>query len=409
MGYNELFKEAKMKFYHGKSSDIFNMTYIKEFDFVSKSHYYLPGNSKYHCIKHNLDFESDFDYRNNTGNFGNLIDISDIDIPENKFFKYKIYFPKESIKSNKVIILFHGFNEKDWDKYLIWAESICEKTQSAVVLFPIAFHMQRAPKFWSNNREMYNLSTQRAEKYTNIANSSFSNAAISTRIHKMPQRFVWSGLQTYYDVIQLIEEFKNGKNRFIDKDFELNLFGYSIGGFLAQILKLSNYKNYFTNSKVCLFCSGATFNRYSPASKFILDSEANVAMYSYYVEHFDSILKKDKFLNHYITQNHVEGEVFYAMLDFGKKREFRESILKKFENDFYAIALKKDTIIPPFEIINTLNGAYRNIKIKIDEIDFNREYIHENPFPNTELQSNQISEDFDSLFYKINDFFIKKS
>ncbi len=34
MGYNELFKEAKMKFYHGKSSDVFNMTYIKEFDFV---------------------------------------------------------------------------------------------------------------------------------------------------------------------------------------------------------------------------------------------------------------------------------------------------------------------------------------------------------------------------------------
>ena len=155
---------------------------------------------------------------------------------------------------------------------------------------------------------------------------------------------------------------------------------------------------------MCLFCSGTTFNRYAPASKFILDSEANVAMYSYYVEHFDTILKKDKFLNHYIKQQHTEGEVFYAMLDFSKKREFREALLKKYESYFYAITLKKDTIIPSFEIINTLNGAYRNINIKVEEIDFNREYTHENPFPNTELQSNQIDEDFDFVFNKISDF-----
>ena len=103
----------------------------------------------------------------------------------------------------------------------------------------------------------------------------------------MSQRFIWSGLQTYYDAIQFIEDCKSGNNEFIDKDFSFNIFVYSIGGFLSQILLLTNYKNYFDNTKLCLFCGGAVFNRISPVSKFILDSEANVALYPYLVEHFD--------------------------------------------------------------------------------------------------------------------------
>ena len=56
---------------------------------------------------------------------------------------------------------------------------------------------------------------------------------------------------------------------------------YSIGCLLAEILKLANPKGYFTQSRLCLFCGGPVFDRLSPVSKFILDSEANVALYSY--------------------------------------------------------------------------------------------------------------------------------
>ena len=40
----------------------------------------------------------------------------------------------ESIKedSKKVIFLFHGFNEKDWTKYMPWANKICEGTGCSV-------------------------------------------------------------------------------------------------------------------------------------------------------------------------------------------------------------------------------------------------------------------------------------
>ena len=221
------------------------------------------------------------------------------------------------------------------------------------------------------------------------------------RLHAMPQRFIWSGLQTYYDVIQLISDIKQDNNPHIHPDFQFDIFAYSIGGFLAQILKLSNYNNYFNNSKVCLFCSGATFNRLSPVSKFILDSEANVALYSYLVEHFDKMLERDNVLNHYIREDHPEGEIFSSMLDYQKMRGYREALLKKYENQIYAISLTKDDVIPSFEIMNTLKGAYRNINIRMDEMDFEYDYIHENPFPTNVPESDLVDENFEKVFEKV--------
>jgi hypothetical protein len=380
-------------------------TELKEYNFESLSYTILPGVLEYHCKIHNLKLKCNFPFYTEVGTIKDNVHIKDIFVEENRFFKYHIIQPSGNKTIRKAIFLFHGFNEKDWSKYLPWANSICEGTGSSVILFPIAFHMQRAPKYWSSKREMYNLSDKRKNRYPNIVHSTLSNVAISMRLHSMPQRFIWSGLQTYYDVIQFIEECREGHHASINKDFEFDIFAYSIGGFLAQILKLTNYNNYFSNSKVCLFCSGATFNRLSPVSKFILDSEANVALYSFLVEHFDKILQKDQLLNHYIQEAHLEGRIFYSMLDYQKGRNFREELLKKYENQIYAITLKKDCVIPSFEVINTLKGAYRDIEIKVDELDFNRPYTHENPFPASIKASKQIDKDFEMVFKKVCSFF----
>ncbi|WP_262496966.1 DUF6051 family protein [Formosa algae] len=71
----------------------------------------------------------------------------------------------------------------------------------------------------------------------------------------------------------------------------------------------------------------------------------------------------------------------------------------------YAITLRKDHVIPPFEIINTLQGAYRDINIKVEELDFDRDYTHEDPFPVTKHNSEQISKDFKMVFKKVCDFY----
>lgn len=384
---------------HGSKS--YDSIEIDDLYFNSQLSSILPGVEEYYCEKHNLKLKENFSFYTEVGTIDNNVHIKDIFVKENQNFTYQIIKPKGQNRAKKIVFLFHGFNEKDWSKYLPWAKAICDGTNSAVILFPIAFHMQRAPKHWSDRREMYKLSENRKKRFPNILNSTLSNVAISMRLHSMPQRFIWSGLQTYYDVIQLIEEIKRGENKHIDKNFSFDIFAYSIGGLLAQILKLTNYNGLFENTKVCLFCSGATFNRLSPVSKFILDSEANVALYSYLVEHFDKMLEKDNVLHHYIKHNHTEGEIFSAMLDYQKMRRFRETILKKFQDQIFAISLTKDCVIPSFEIVNTLKGAYRDINIKIEELDFNYEYIHENPFPIKGVNSNSVNENFNNVFSKI--------
>ena len=405
MNYSDSYSALKKLFTSSKTKKEFDTIELHDVEFNSASFGILPGIEEYKCDVHNVTLKEELSYYSENGITDNSVHIKDIFVKENQSFIYQIMKPKEIDKAKKTVFMFHGFNERDWSKYLPWAKAICDDTGSAVILFPIAFHMQRAPKEWSNTREMYRLSELRKEKFPNIVNSSLTNVAVSMRLHAMPQRVIWSGLQTYNDVLQVINNIKKGNNEHIDKDSQFNFFSFSVGGFLAKVLKLTNYNNYFENSKVCLFCSGATFNHQAPVSKFILDSEADAAIHSFLVKHFDEILEKDAVLRHYIREDHLEGRIFNAMLDYEKMKEFREGLLKKHEHQFYAISLTKDDIVPPYEIMNTLKGADRNINIPIDEMDFDYEYIHENPFPVFGVDSKKVDESFEKMFQKVCAFY----
>lgn len=378
---------------------------IHKFKFNSKAHNLLPGNNRYSCKKHRLKFNNTISYFNDIGTIEAGVHIKDVSVKENQLFNYYVLKSKSLKKTKKVTFLFHGLNEKNWEKYLPWGKAIVEQTNSLVVLFPIAFHMERAPLNWSDKRKMFELCEKRKLKFPNVVSSSLSNVAISMRLHAMPQRLIWSGFQTYFDIIQLIEFCKKDKHPFIDKDFSFNIFAYSIGGLLGEILKLSNPKNYFSSSKLCLFCGGAVINRISPVSKYILDSEANIALYTYLAEHFNKYLEKDAMLSHYIKENHFEGKVFNAMFEYQKMREFRELLFKNTEKEIYAITLKKDKVIPPFEVMNTLQGAFRDIQIKVDTLDFDYAYTHENPFPLQERNLTVVNQSFNIFFNKVAAFF----
>lgn len=380
---------------------------IRKYPFQSKSVSILPGNeSNSRCNIHDIELHSEFKFSNDLGNLVDLFQADDSKVGQNSKFDYFILYPNKNKKSDKITFLLHGFNEKNWDKYLAWGNEICERTNSAVVFFPIAFHMQRAPFAWSAKKEMYDLCSLRKDRYPYVVDSSLINVASSMRLHHMPQRFIWSGLQSYYDFIQIIEELKDSRNSHIDANFTFNIFAYSIGGLVAEILKLSNHNNYFENTKVCLFCSGAVFNRMSAVSKFILDSEASVALYSFLVEHLDVFIKHDPLLNHYFDGKHVEGNVFHSMLRYDYNREFREDLFRKWSNNFYAIALKNDTVISPVEIINTLKGPERNIEIPVEVLDFPFKYSHETPFPINSNINEQVDACFKQVFSKACDFLL---
>ena len=405
MNYTKDYAVLKNLFISAETNKKFDTIEMHDIEFESQSFGILPGIEEYKCNTHNVTSKEEVEFYSENGISDNSVHIKDIFAKENRSFKYQIIKPKGIDKVKKVVLLFHGFNERDWSKYLPWAKAISDGTESAVVLFPIAFHMQRAPKEWSNTREMFRLSEERKKAFPDIENSSLTNVAVSTRLHAMPQRAIWSGLQTYNDVLQLMRDIKKGNNTHIDKDAHFDIFSFSVGGFLAQVLKLANHNNYFDNSKVCLFCSGATFSHQAPVSKFILDSKTDAALYAYLIKDFDEILKKDEVLHHYIREDNMAGKIFYAMLDYDKERAFRERLLKKHEQQFYAISLTKDDIVPPLEIENTLKGANRDIDIRVDEMDFEYDYIHENPFPVIAVDSEKVDKSFNMVFDRVCEFY----
>ncbi len=386
--------------YTDKEIHIDESIVMHNFDFQSKAQSILPGGKNnhddYEFIPAEADYEPDV--------IREMLNKNDAEIMENINFKYHTLSFKSDKKAKGIILMFHGFNEKVWAKYLPWAKYLLEKTGKTIVMFPIAFHMNRAPLAWSNTREMYKISQERKERHPNVICSSLSNVAISTRLHNKPQRFIWSGLQTYYDVVELFEEIKKGEHPIIAPDATIDVFAYSIGCLLAEILMMTNKDGYLDNSRFVAFCGGAVFNRLSPVSKFILDSEANVSLYSYLVEHLESHLKRDKVMAHHLGDNYPEGINFRSMLDYKVLTKHREDKFRQMADRIYAVLLEQDTVIPPYEVINTLQGSRRDIPMKVDILDFPYKYKHEDPFPALTGIAEEVDKAFLETFAPIAEF-----
>ena len=120
--------------------------------------------------------------------------MPDHEIHENFSFEYPVFIPAagKAFKFEECILLLHGLNERSWSKYLPWAESLCLDTGKPVILFPIAFHMNRAPNDWSNPRSLVNLLNIRRDQYDGDRSISYANIALSARISKHPERFYLS-------------------------------------------------------------------------------------------------------------------------------------------------------------------------------------------------------------------------
>jgi hypothetical protein len=242
-------------------------------------------------VMYNQEFSSclDSEYSLNFPNNGEESELEreffsnaeDNSFDENNNFKYIVVKDNSGKRAKDVIFLFHGLNERRWEKYLPWATMLHKLTGKAVILFPIAFHMNRAPNSWSNPRLMKRMSELRINKYKGIKNSTFANAALSSRLHTKPSRFFTSGFQTFSDVMKLVTEIRAGDNKFIYDDSSIDFFGYSIGALLAEVLLMANPNNAFDKSRLFIFCGGPTFDIMFPVAKAILDSEAYDSMVNF--------------------------------------------------------------------------------------------------------------------------------
>lgn len=328
----------------------------------------IPGST---VTIRNIKFESAMD-----NNFFSV--QNDASIGENSDFTYPIFIPGEAT-SQKVILLFHGLNERSWDKYLTWAYFLAKSTGSYVVLFPISFHINRTPDSWKDPRASFKSYNSRRTDLGDIEKSSLANVLLSRRLSETPLRFFSSGYQTVVDVCGLVESIKNGSHSIIPQSAKVDIFAYSIGAFMAQIILMANPRDLFNGSKLFIFCGGSVFSCMRGTSKFIMDKVAYDNVYKFYVEDFEKKIKRGNLLYDFFNNNPL-GLTFRSMLSMTRGKEYREKALNMLEGNVYAIALEKDTVIPSTGIIDTLTVG-PNSKSRVKVMDFPFKYSHESPFP----------------------------
>ncbi|MGC3979125.1 MAG: DUF6051 family protein [Paludibacteraceae bacterium] len=369
MNYSRRFTELNLMFSLGKT------TYLKESDIILR---FFPFQSLSKHIVGVTDHEADHH------------------IDENLSFVYPVFVPAKKARSSQAILLLHGLNERNWNKYLTWAEYLCKMTGKPVILFPIAFHINRSPQAWSDPRSLREMLSLRRQRNGNDRSISFANLMLSERISNNPFRFYTSGRETLFDLVKLFQDIKEGNHALFTENCQIDIFTYSIGSFLAQITLMTDLKGLFSDSKLFMFCGGSIFSRMNGVSRGIMDKEAFEKMHNYYMNVFDSqkstLLVQDKVF-----------ESFNSMISPERNAEHRTAFFRNNATRIKSILLKHDVVIPYQGVREALGGA--NTQNNTLLYDFPFTYTHENPFPvDVNTDSCAVDRSFNSVFSKAADF-----
>jgi len=321
-----------------------------------------------------------------------IVNSNDRQIAENMEFDYPVFIPKGVKKTDKAILLIHGLNERFWNKYLCWAEYLCKNTGKPVILFPIAFHMNRSPLTWSNPRALKPILESRRTIYGEDRSLSFANVAFSERISENPIRFYSSGRQSMSDLSQLAGDIKQGTHPLFREDTQIDIFSYSIGAFLSQITMMTNPSGLFSNSKLFMFCGGGIFSSMFGESRSIMDKQAFKRLFDYYMTDFAVEAKLKSVID--------KGfESFYSMISPERNKEERESFFKRLGNRISGISLTRDTVIPYQGVVEALGTDTASTHIDLQ--DFSYSYTHENPFPTgLGINMEEVNRSFNHVFSK---------
>ena len=326
---------------------------------------------------------------------GGTLPQTDSSIVENFSFEYPVFTLSDRIKQEEAIILLHGLNERNWSKYLPWAEFLCLHTGKPVLLFPIAFHINRAPVTWSNPRSLVNLLNFRKEEYTDDRSISYANVALSDRISRSPERFYLSGRQTWADLTVLFEEIKTGRHPLFKEGSKIDIFAYSIGAFLSQVALMANEKGLFSDSRLFMFCGGSIFRSMFGISRSILDKPAFEKLQHYYINNFGNeevpLWERDNAFN-----------AFLRMITPERFRSERENFFTRFKEKIRGITLSNDVVIPYHGVLEALGK--KNGESTIQLLDFSFPYTHENPFPHTTKDTTSLNNAFTSVFSRAAEF-----
>jgi hypothetical protein len=321
--------------------------------------------------------------------------ISD-DVPENFHFSYPVFIPGKKKKFSEFILLFHGLNERYWNKYLPWAEKLCLQTGKPVILFPMAYHQNRSPKNWTNPGFLKHFMDIRRQESGADKSLTFANLALSERLSNQPLRFYNSGRQTYEDIVVLLKQIKSGRHPLFEANAKADIFAYSIGALLSQILIMSNPENLLNDARLFMFCGGSVFDKMSGESRFIMDKKSFDKLLHYYQHDFISLYQQER----------IEDPVldYFFMMLSGKNNPLnRTGFFREHKDSIQGISLALDTVIPYRGVVEAL--GHENAPGLISLLDFPYEYTHENPFPVYQHAGSQhVNKAFDQVFDQAGEF-----
>lgn len=320
-------------------------------------------------------------------------------ISENTSFDYYIVTPDTFAglgkKAGSAILLFHGLNERNWDKYIPWAEYLSNELNRPVILFPLSMHINRSPLEWSNPRAMQKLINDEFGDGPRSSNLSFLNYALSSRLKSDPFRFYLSGRESIYNVYQLMNEIRSGRHELISKGAKIDIFAYSIGGLLSQVLLTSDVQGYFAESKLFMFCAGSLFNEMNGSSKMIMDGDTFDTLTSYFTTRFIYPQHEKRI----IGDNLEQAFISHIASHLGKER--REAFYRNNLHRVGIISLKQDKVIPTSGILSAIGtGA----AVCLEEMDFPFHYSHEIPFPVTKENAAERKYCFEKVFGRAAEF-----
>jgi pimeloyl-ACP methyl ester carboxylesterase len=294
-------------------------------------------------------------------------------------------------------VLLHGLNEKSWNKYLPWAARLAEQTGRPVILFPIAFHMNRAPRTWSNPREMIGVSRERRRLFPGVEASTFVNAALSHRVQFAPHRFVTSGLQSYYDVTDLVRGIRSGNDALFSEGARVDVFGYSIGATLAQLLLMSDPAGLFADSRAFLFCGGSVFDRTNPVSKAIMDGEAYRGLQGFLSRLVSNARSAVPRGVEVVRAGLWEVEVAKSLLFVDRLRSVREKAMDAISSRVAVLGMMKDRVFPSSGIEESWTAGNGRKIVDITVGDPAYAYAHERPFPVNANESGEVDRFFSEV------------
>ena len=308
-------------------------------------------------------------------------------------------------KFKRVIILFHGLNERSWKKYLIWAMRLSFQEKVPVIMFPSAYHMNRAPGDWCSIHETMPIANERSKIEGNKSTISFINAMLSQRIDEYPERFILHGLQTVQDIEELLHEMREGYFSDIADDAKIDFFGYSIGCTIAEMLLIADYKRDRKNKLLngtssAFFCGGSILDKADPVSKTIIDAAA----YSKLIALFD-VLKDMKTDDCFVSDTGTTGLDYLEQYDLLSLihtfNEYDYTINTRYIcKNLLVIAMENDSVFPPESINSTFYNHETISGVNLSIFPGLKGGCHQEPFPVMTSESNKSVDDFFYLVFQ---------